>query len=287
MTTPTLLLDAALAATLAGLYVFVGGSFSRRPVSTPEALVARRAFTVWWFALAALTLLGAARDLLAGMDVLDLGVHATLAYLSVPPLAAALAGLVYYLLFLHTGASRWLRPTLVAHVALGLFFLGLVAWMRPQGVQVDDWEARIVYANALTGPLLGLVLVLILVPVLAAASAYLGLAFRVDDRTARARIFTVSGAFLLWFGSAGLASAMGWTEWYWWPLVARGIALVSTLLILVAYQPSFPWGARAATRTDPPSGDHERPRRPRALPAGSRQHARRAPARAAPPPSAA
>jgi hypothetical protein len=275
MATPTLLLDAASAAVLGGLYAFVGNLFSRRPVSSPEALQARRAFTLWWYGLSALTLVGALRHFLAGAGILDLGLHVTLGYLLIPVLAAALWGLVYYLLFIYTGSSRWRMATLVGHAALGIVLLGLVAWMGPERVVAEDWSATIVYARELTGPPLFLVAAAILAPVLFAASAYLTLAFRVEDPKARARIFTVSGAFLLWFGSSALASAFGWTDWYWWPLAARGIAFVSTLLILLAYQPAFPWGLGGAARDDPPAQGSTSLRGPRFLPAGSREHARR------------
>jgi hypothetical protein len=274
MTVPTLLLDATLAVVLGGLYVFVGRTFGQRPVSTPESRQARQAFTLWWYALAAITFVEAARTVLAAFGVLDLRLHAALAYLGLPLLALALWGLVYYLLFIYTGTARWRRASMAGHAALGAFLVGLVAWMRPEGVTAGDWTAPLAYAHTLEGPLLLAVATLLLAPVLAVASSYLSLALWVDDRIARARILTVSGAFLLWFGSAALASGFGWTGWYWWPLVARGIALGSTLLVLLAYQPAFPGLVRGRALQGPPPGGVDEVRGPRFLPVGSRPHAR-------------
>lgn len=235
---PTLLADAALALALAALYAYVARVVRDRPTTSRDADRAKGAFVTWWVCLAGLTLVGGVRSALGGLDVLHVGVHAALSYLTLPLLVAALWGLVDYLLYIYTGSARWRGVTMAAHAALGVFFLGLVAWMGPRGVTASDWSVTMEHARPLQGALLGVALALILLPTLLAAGAYLTLAFRVRDRTARYRIAMVSGAFLLWFGSAAVASALGGARWwYWWPLAARGVALFATLLILAAYRP--------------------------------------------------
>lgn len=234
---PTLLADAALALALAALYAYVARVVRDRPTTSRDADRAKGAFVTWWVGLAGLTLVGALRSVLGGLDVLHVGLHAALSYLTLPLLVAALWGLLDYLLYIYTGSPRWRGVTMAAHAALGVFFVALVAWMGPRSVTASDWTVGLAYARPLEGPLLVLALGLILVPTLLAAGAYLTLAFRVKDRTARYRIAMVSGAFLLWFGSAAVASAFRWSDWYWWPLAARGVALLATLLILAAYRP--------------------------------------------------
>lgn len=260
---PTLLVDALFALSLALLYGYVARLMARRPTSTPEAASALRSFVVWWAGLGATTLLGGLRSALAGLDVLNRGLHAALLYLTIPALVAALWGLVDYLVYVHTGDRRWRLPILVGHALMGVFIFMVTVWMHPLGVRAEPWSVPFDYEHALGGPLLALVLLLILAPTLAASLGYLALAFRTRDPTARFRIVTVSSAFLLWFGSAALASVAGWGEASWWPLASRAIALGATLLVLFAYQPPARLRAhleRRALETPPPRPADRRPR---------------------------
>ena len=231
----TLLLDATLGLAIALLYVRVAVLMHRRPTTRPEAAAALRSFVVWWAGLAVVTVIGSLRGTLAAFDVLGRAPHAFLTYLSVPALVAALWGLVDYLVFIYAGTQRWRALIRYGHAAIAVFFLGLLVWMHPIAVTSTDWTATMTYEHELPGPARVLALILILAPVLAASVAYFALGFRVEDLRSRVRILLVSSAFILWFGLAALASAVGWSAWYWWPLVSRGIALGATLLILLAY----------------------------------------------------
>jgi hypothetical protein len=237
MVQTTLAINAGLGLATALLYAYVARIIAARPTTTPDATKAKRAFVLWWGALAVTSGIGAAQQLLAAVGLVDIGVHATLAFFSLPPLMLALAGLLQYLVYIHTGSLRWHHWILAAHLALALVYFALVAWLRPLSVTASDWTVTMDYERESPGWLTPFALVTIIVPVLLASAAYFTLAFRTKDRLARFRIFTVSGAFLLWFGSSGLAGVVGWNDWYWWPLVARGIGLVSTLMILFAYRP--------------------------------------------------
>jgi hypothetical protein len=77
----------------------------------------------------------------------------------------------------------------------------------------------------------------LLLPTLAGAGLYGTLYFRTEDKTARYRIATTSSAFLLWFGSAAIASVTPLHTWSYWPPMARLVGLVATLLIIAAYKP--------------------------------------------------
>lgn len=233
----TLVIDAGLAFAIALLYTLVGRITLARPSSSADARLAIRLFAVWWFGLAVVTLISAARTLLAAVGVLDLPLHMTLGFAALLPLVACLWGLVYYLLYIYTGDRRLFVPVTVMHAGILVFLLYLTLWLQPVGLKVSDWSVTTENARLLDGPLLGVALFLILGPAIFAALGYGSLLFRTRDPTTRYRIGTVSGAFLLWFGSAVVAAVTTLGTWYWWPLTARAIGLVSTLLILAAYRP--------------------------------------------------
>ena len=237
MAIATLLLDAVLALATAGLFAYVGAVVRRRPTSSADAQGALRAFATWWWGLATLTALGALRNLLAAGGVLDVGLHRGMTYLTLVPLAAALWGLVAYLVYVQTGSTRWRVPILVLHAAIGAYFVLLIAWLHPIGVAVGDWRVTMEYEQTLGGPLLAGTLIALLGPTLVSAALYFALFFRVRDPVARYRIGMVAGAILVWFGSSALATTLGWGEWYWWPLVSRAISMGGALVVLLAYRP--------------------------------------------------
>lgn len=233
----TLALAGLLTLATAILYAYVGRIVRGRSVASARSKVANEAFQVWWFGLALATALGGVRALLGSFGVLDRGLHAALLFLSLPALAAALYGLVYYLVYLYTGDARWRTPILAFHAAFGVALFMLVVWMHPLRPLANPWSVGFVYEHEPEGALLAAVLVPLLGPSLLAAFAYFTLFFRVQDPVARYRIGLVSVAILAWFGSAGAASALGWSRWDHWPLASRTIALGATLLILLAYKP--------------------------------------------------
>jgi hypothetical protein len=238
MSQETLLFDAAFATATAVLYAYVGGLVRSRPTADADARLANRMFTVFWFGLAAINVMGAIRNVLAVAGVLDIGWHAALGFLSIVPLVALLWGLTYYLAYIYTG-KRWLFAPLTAiHALLLGGFCYLVWWMQPQGVTVNEWSVVVDYARNPAGPLVALLLFTILGPVLLLSLGYGTLYFRTDDPTARYRIALVSGAFILWFGSPLVAYAVpALGEWWAWPIATRVIGLISTLMILAAYKP--------------------------------------------------
>lgn len=256
-TSGTLALDAGLALATALLYGYVGRLTLARPSQEKDGRTAIRLFAVWWFGLAIITVTGAIRALLAAAGILDLPLHMALSFASLLPLVAAIWGLLYYLLYIYTGNRRFFWPVTVAHAGILVYFTYLTLWLDPLAVKVSDWSVTMENARTLTGAPLAFALFLILGPVMIAAIGYGSLAFRTQDPTTRYRVAMVSGAFILWFGSAVVASATMLGKWYWWPLAARGIALFSTLLILAAYRPPGfvrRWlGVAALPRTEEPS----------------------------------
>jgi len=238
MSEATLLFDAAFAVATSVLYAYVGRLVLSRETPDRESRVAIRMFAVWWFGLAGTTIIGASRSVLAALGVVSLDLHLAISYVSLLPLVALLWGLVYYLVYIYTGNARWFVPITVLHVGILVFFIGLTTYLEPTGVVVKDWSVGFSYAREIGGVLIAITLFTILGPALLAAIGYSTLYFRTEDPTARYRIACVSGGFILWFGTSFVAAVVPpLGQWGAWPIVARVIGLVSTLIILAAYKP--------------------------------------------------
>lgn len=237
MVTPTLAFDAVFAAAAAFVYAYVGELTRRRPAHDAEGRRALVMFSVWWYGLAAATLVGSVQSALGAMGLIDVSLFIALALISVPLIVAILWGLVYYLLYIYTGRASLFWPVFYFHVALLVALTYLVVWRNPTSVVAGDWNVSVQYERAVTGPLGTIVILGILGPVLFAALGYATLLFRAKDATTRYRVASVAGAFILWFGSSAVAASTPLGKWYWWPIAARTIALVSTIIILMAYRP--------------------------------------------------
>lgn len=266
MSATTLSVDGIVTISSALLYAFVGVLMLRRPAKDADARLALALFAVWWFGLGAFAALDGTRSLLAAAGILDLGPHLAIAIGTTIALVAALWGLVYYLLYVYLGRRWVLVPVTLFHIALVVGVLYLVVSLGPSGVEVSDWAASIAYAEEAGGALTTGVTVAILGPALLAAFGYGSLYFQTEDRTARYRVAMVAGAFLLWFGASALATPMGISSWYWWPLVAHMIGIVATLMVIAAYLPpralARAFGLRAVTEAAPTSA-RDAPRGPR------------------------
>lgn len=233
----TLLLAALVTFASAALCLYLGAAIRRRVVANMRSRAANDAFQIWWFGFAALTAIAGLRELLAAFDVLDRGIHAALVFLTIPLLAFALYGLVYYFAYLAIGDARLRVPTMAFHAAFGLALFMLIVWMHPLEAKANRWTTTIRYEHEPGGWILVAIIVPLLAPTIIGALAYFSIFFRVKDRLARYRIGLVSGSVLVWFGTVAVASAVGWTRHPDWPLVSRGLAFTATLLILLAYRP--------------------------------------------------
>lgn len=245
----SLLLASLLTLASALLCAYVGQTIRSRKVASPRSRAANDAFQLWWFAFAGVTALIGLRSLLGAFDVLDRGLHAGLLFLTIPLLALALYGLVYYFAYLVLGDPRLRGPVLVFHVAFALALFLLIVWMHPLGVAADQWATTVRFEHEPQGWILAAIVVPLVAPALIGAVAYVSLLFRVKDPLARYRIGLVSSAVLFWFGTAGLATALGWSRHDLWPLLARCIALAATLVILLAYRPPRALERRLGGRT--------------------------------------
>jgi hypothetical protein len=240
----TLVLNGTIGLATAAVFGYVGRIMLRREVHGQDPRLALRLFATWWFSLALLTTMGSLAMFLAAAGIDSLAVHFPLALLGTAPLTVALWSLLYYLIYIYTGNRRLLYPLTVAYAGVFVWFVYVVFWLDPIGVDVGTWSVSLKYAREaeLTSYLGGILAAVLLGPILLAALLYATLFFRAQDRGARYRVALVSGAFLMWFGSAGLASFVkigGETlaSLSWWPPVGRIIGLVATMLVLAAYKP--------------------------------------------------
>lgn len=219
------------------VYAVVGRRVARRKVEG-EAGMAWVLFSVWWYALAGLTLIQGLLALAGAVGVTDLSVHLALTHAVLLVLCVALFALAYYLLYLFTGKRSLLWPLAAAYGGYYLFLEYIVAAAQPIGVQVRTWTVNLQYTHDLAGTPVSRVLGLLLfVPIIIGAIAYFSLYFKVQDPTQKYRIKVIAWSIILWFGSSLVASNVGLNDFYWWPLISRGIGVAAALGVYAAFSP--------------------------------------------------
>lgn len=230
-----LLVDAGFGFACAALFALVGAISRRGRAGDEDTRKAGAAFSAWWAGFALLTLANAAKSFAAGLGATSVPVHVALAIVGYAFLCVALWGLTSYLAFIYRGKHD-LQPAIRAYfAALFVLLLGVLTWTHPIAVETEGWTATLVNERPLTGAPLLLTLLAILGPPPVLAAAYARLYKRASDPAAKRRIALVSGALVVWFGLSILANATALATIAWWPLAARGLAMVSTLALLYAY----------------------------------------------------
>jgi hypothetical protein len=237
MITAPLSLDLAANLLSAGIYAAVARMVGARPVAA-RAVQARRAFALWWNVLALLSLYGAFADAVSMAERWTVPLLVAATHVLLLAILLALGGLLYYLVYLYTGAEGAWKPILAFY---GLFWASLVyyiEWLRPDGIQAGAITPQLHYlhdpkADAFA-PLLGLLLIL---PILGGAVAYLTLFFKAQDRTQRYRIAVVSLSILLWFGFSLVGSLAGVSQSLEWIVLSRAISIGAAASVYAAYRP--------------------------------------------------
>jgi hypothetical protein len=233
----TLLLSALFALAAACIYAYVGWRLSQRTVASPEAKLAWGSFTVWWYGLAATTLIGGLLNLFGALGVTLLPLFVTATYINLLVICLALWGLLYYLIYLFTGRSHWLVPLAIFYILYYALLVYYITASVPEGVQVERWNTSLDYRFSLTGPFFAFVIALLLLPQLIGGLAYFTLYFQVSETTQKYRVLLVSWSIIIWFLSPLFALVAGLAEQDWWQLASRMIGLAAALTILMAYQP--------------------------------------------------
>lgn len=234
---PTLLAAACMAAAVAVVYLQVGRVLVGRRATGPM----RRAllmFALWWIATAVNILLGSLTNAAAAFGWTSLPVQTTYIVGQRLLLAAALVGLVHYLLVLVRGRSP--LPALV--VVYGLYLVYLTAMVyrnEPVGVFVGDWRTDLVYAHTPPSPGLADVVsfAVLIVPTVGLAIAALVVARRLPDaeRAQRNRITLVGCAMVVWWVVAVVAGQRQALDDDAYQAFNRVLDLGMALLILWAY----------------------------------------------------
>jgi hypothetical protein len=238
MTTQSTLLFSAFFALIAtGIYTYTGWRLGKRVVPTSDARLAWVSFTVWWYGLAAATLIGGLLNLFGAMGLTDLPLFVTATYLSIQVSCIALLGLLYYLIYLYTGNRNSLVLLAVFYLVFYILLVYYINASSPQGVTVARWTAGVAYGNAPAGIFIILLIVLLLLPPLIGGLAYFMLYFRVTEITQKYRILLVSWSIIIWFLSPLAAAAGGLSQKDWWQFVSRLIGLAAAASILMAYLP--------------------------------------------------
>lgn len=233
----TLLFSALFALAAAGIYAYVGWRLGKRVIPSSDARLAWVSFTVWWYGLAAATLIGGLLNLFGALGLTDLPIFITATYLNIQVICIALMGLLYYLIYLFTGNRNSLGLLAIFYIAFYILLVYYITASIPNAVNVERWNAAIAYRNPPAGPFIILLIVLLLVPQIIGGFAYFSLYFRVTEITQRYRILLVSWSIILWFLSPVLAMAGGLSQQDWWELASRMIGLAAAGTILMAYLP--------------------------------------------------
>lgn len=236
MSQATLLASAALTVLTAAVYLYLGRLVNRRPLDG-AAKRAIWAFAAWWVGLGLVTLADSTALLLAASGIATVPVHVTVTHVTVAGLTVGLAGLLYYLLYVYTGNEGVAWPVAAFYAVFYVVTMYYLNATQAAGVTVSDWSVSVDYAQRSGGVLLSLILGMLILPILFAAIGYGSLFFQVESRSQRFRVGMVSGAFIVWFGSALLAQVTGFNEAAYWPVASQVIALLAPLAIILAFNP--------------------------------------------------
>jgi len=233
----TLIFSAIFAVIAASIYAYIGWRLSKRVIPSSESRIAWRFFTVWWYGLAATTFIGGLLDLLGAFGLTNLALFVTANYVTLQLSCLALLGLFYYLIYLFTGSSQWLKPLAIVYTLIFILLVYFVTASNPVGVTLERWDTTLAYEVPFMGPIVRSLVVLVFASQIFGGFAYFTLYFRVPDVTQKYRILLVSWSIIVWFLGPFVGVALGLDERDWWQLVSRFLGLAAALAILMAYQP--------------------------------------------------
>lgn len=215
-------------------YMYVGTRLARR-ASASDAGRAMGSFAGWWMLLGANQLVSAGLRIAAAWGIADVDAHVALAVLQRLLLALSLAGLMHYLLYLHTGRS-YLAAMLLAYS--GYFVLAVYSLLAsaPVGVEVHTWRTEFAFSNRLPGAWQLLTLVVTLPPAL--GSLLLVRALPGAQGLHRLRVLMLSLGFSTWWVLAIVAGQRDYADIDWLQALARICAMLVAVGIFSLYEPS-------------------------------------------------
>ncbi len=249
MSSLSLAFSLALTFVTASLFASVGVLIARRRVSE-SARSANAAFAVWWGGAAATLALQGVHTLLGLFGLRSIGLHLAVNYAQLATLTLSVWGLLYYLVYVHTGDRRLAFPLAVNEVVVFLFGLYYYGALAPWVVEDSAWEIRVVgMGNPPAAVSIGFGFMLA-GPIVIAAILYAALFRRVTDAPNRYRMILTTMAFTGRFGTILVGFAFGLEAKPWFTLMYEVPSLIAALLVLAAYHPPASarkkWGARGA-----------------------------------------
>lgn len=233
---PTLAVAAAVAASAAVAYLHVGLAFDRRPAA-PEARLPLRMFALWWLATGVNIALGAAFIAAAAFGATALWLQSVYAVLQRILLAAALLGLVHYLLVVVRGRAP-LRTLCVVYAAFAVLLVSTLHANEPVGVYVGDWRTDLEFAHESPGWITLLSAGWLILPPVGLGIAAMVVARRLpaSQRPQRNRITLVGLAVVLWWIVAGVAGQRDAFGSDFFQVFNRLFGLSVALIVLAAYE---------------------------------------------------
>lgn len=233
MVESTLLVDAGFILVVGILYALVATRIRTRASALPSAR-ALLMFRLWWMGISGLFLGVGVSGALHGLGVEDAAIHFALAVASILGLCAGFWGILYYVTYLFSGRTGAFYPYLAYCVGV---FLVLVYGLTQGTTQAEAWRVGVSRLEVPTGPIMTEAVIALLVPVVIACAFYFSLYFRLDDPLQRYRVGLTSAGFIVWFGSAIVASLLGFADAAWWRPVGLSIGVGASLLVALAYFP--------------------------------------------------
>jgi len=213
MLQPTLLFSALFAVIAASIYSYVGWRLGKRDISSTEARLAWGSFMVWWYGVAAITLIGGFQSFLGALGFTSLPLFVTATYINILTICLALWGLLYYLIYLFTGNRRLLVPSALFYLIFYVLLVYYITASMPDNVNVGRWNTSLVYRATPTGPFIIIILAaMLLLPQIIGGLAYFSLYFRVTETTQKYRVLLVSLSIIIWFLSPLIGLAGGVSE---------------------------------------------------------------------------
>ncbi|MBI2078303.1 MAG: hypothetical protein HYT80_08055 [Euryarchaeota archaeon] len=234
----------AIASTI--VYAAVGYQVGRRPASAEDQL-AKRMFQAWWYGLAGLSVFTPLVAILRSLNLDTFDTMLILVQFLLIVVFAAIAGLVYYLLYIYTGRSWVIGPVIAYFVVMivWLEYILVAAHIEGWGVPPDGGAKAFLDASGdriKTDPVQGLVFgLLISVPPLLSAIAFFSLYFKVTGAEQKYRIALVAASLVAWFGSSLVGTVTGLSRdpatQQAWQLTNMVVALCASCAVYLAYKP--------------------------------------------------
>ena len=234
-----LLIAALLNVLVAAVYAAVGGVVSKRQVSD-QARLAKRAFSAWWWVLAAVSVGGALANIASVYGVWTLASLVVYTQVLLALILGALAALLYYFVFLRTGWRGVWKPIAAFYALYYIAILYYLAVADPVGITRNPAGDTLEFGNDLTEhPVTTLLGLLLLMPSLIGAIGYFSLFGRIPDRSGRFRVAVIAGAFIFWFGTSIMAGfVFDVTEHPWWRHASTGVAVVASYAVYLGFRPT-------------------------------------------------